>query len=206
MPWTETPTAAPAKTAAAPADSAGSGSVRTVSKNATSSAEVRTARTPIPSAPQASMTARLLSRHLPCPPDGCRPGHARSPGGCCPGACCPGACCPGMWCPATCCPGTCCPGMCCPASPCPGCGCGPVPMHSPSHSALDRSTQRSSPVPGRSARSRDRSVKYSWSPGREPVSGPAHAAGNRSSGSGQAAACSGSMRAALIRAANWESW
>ena len=37
----------------------------------------------------------------------------------------------------------------------------PVPRHSPSHSALERSTQRSSPVPGRSARSRERRVKNS---------------------------------------------
>jgi len=39
-------------------------------------------------------------------------------------------------------------------------------MHSPTQTALERSTHRSSPVPGRSTRSRERSVKYSWSPGR----------------------------------------
>ena len=112
----------PAETAV-PADSALSVSVRTVSKNATSSAEVRTARTPTPPVPQASMTARRVSRQLPGPPAGGRTAATRRE------------------------------------------GC-PVPMHSPSQTALDRSTQRSSPVPGRSARSRARSVKYSWSPGR----------------------------------------
>jgi hypothetical protein len=37
----------------------------------------------------------------------------------------------------------------------------PIPAHSPSQTALDRRTQRSSPVPGGSARSRERSAKYS---------------------------------------------
>src|SRR5262249_31868110 len=41
------------------------GSLSTVSKNVTSSAEVRTARRPIPSAPHASMTARRVSRQPP---------------------------------------------------------------------------------------------------------------------------------------------
>ncbi len=42
-----------------------SGSLSTVSKNVTSSAEVRTARMPIPPAPHASMTARRVSCHPP---------------------------------------------------------------------------------------------------------------------------------------------
>ena len=55
----------PAAVAFAPADAeaataAPPGSLSTVSKNFTSSAEVRTARTPIPSAPHASMTARRV--------------------------------------------------------------------------------------------------------------------------------------------------
>ncbi len=48
------------------------GSLSTVSKNVTSSAEVRTARRPIPSAPHASMTARRVSRQP--------PGRPRAPG------------------------------------------------------------------------------------------------------------------------------
>jgi len=166
--------------------------VTTVSKNATSSAEVRTARTPTPPDPHASITARRESRHPPWPAAAGR-GVAR------------------WW--------------------------GPTPVHSPSQTALDRSTQRSSPDPGGSPRSRDRSAKYSWSPGssatgrpppacaaprgRAPGAAPppkaassdptgsgpeGNGAGNRSSGSGHAAACTGSRRAALTRSASRESW
>jgi hypothetical protein len=53
-------------TDAGPATAAPPGSLSTVSKNVTSSAEVRTARTPIPSAPHTSMTARRV-RDQPAP-------------------------------------------------------------------------------------------------------------------------------------------
>jgi hypothetical protein len=64
----------PAVVAFAPADAevataAPPGSLSTVSKNCTSSDEVRTARTPIPSAPHASMTARRVRDQPPGWPD-----------------------------------------------------------------------------------------------------------------------------------------
>jgi hypothetical protein len=134
---------------AQPATAAPPGSLSTVSKNVTSSAEVRTARTPIPSDPHASMTARRV-RHQPF-------------------------------------------------------------RCSPSHSAESRSTQRNSPLPGRSDRSLDRSEKYSRSPGRNsgrtarPGEPGRSGSGNRSSGSGHAAACAGSSRAAVTLPASWVS-
>lgn len=81
----------------------------------------------------------------------------------------------------------------------------------PSHSAESRSTHRNSPWPGRSDRSRERSEKYSRSPGRNPraVTCPEPdgwpGSGKRSSGSGHAAACSGSSRAAVTLAASCDS-
>lgn len=68
---------------AQPATAAPPGSLSTVSKNVTSSVEVRTARTPIPSDPHASMTARRV-RNQPrrCPPSHCaesRSTHRNSP-------------------------------------------------------------------------------------------------------------------------------
>jgi hypothetical protein len=80
----------PAVIAFTPADAeaaTAAGSLSTVSKNVTSSAEVRTARTPIPSAPHASITARRVRDQPPGRPDpglstpGCpgRPDGHRSP-------------------------------------------------------------------------------------------------------------------------------
>ncbi len=48
---------------------------------------------------------------------------------------------------------------------CSGARLRPVPAQSPTQSALDLSTHRSSPVPARSPLSLDRSAKYSASPG-----------------------------------------
>jgi hypothetical protein len=146
------------------------GSLSTVSKNATSSAEVRTARTPIPSAPHASMTARRVSDQPPGWPDPRRAARA------------------GPYLPD---------GVC-----------------SSSHTAESRSTHRSSPVPGKSDRSLDRSAKYSRSPGRNsaraarpgtpgcPGCPGCPGSGKRSSGSGHATACAGSSRAAVTPAAS----
>jgi len=139
-----------------------SGSLRTVSKNTTNSAEVSTARTPVPRSPHASSTARRLSRQRP----------RLTP-------------------------------LLIPVSVC--------------QRAVDRSRHRISPLPGRSARSSDLSVKYSLSPGSNiaatgtaPVSGAgmSHApgTGNLSSGSGHDFACSGSSRAAWTCAASLASW
>jgi hypothetical protein len=80
----------PAVIAFTPADAeatTATGSLSTVSKNVTSSAEVRTARTPIPPAPHASITARRVRDQPPGWPDpglsapGCprRPDGHRSP-------------------------------------------------------------------------------------------------------------------------------
>ncbi len=129
-----------------PSTAAPPGSLSTVSKNDTSSADVRTARTPVPSIPHASMIARRV-RHQP-------------------------------------------PGL------------GAAASRPPRHCAESRSTHRSSPLPGRSARSRERSEKYSRSRGRNPSPARRSGSGNRSSGSGHAAACAGSARAAVTRAAN----
>jgi hypothetical protein len=187
------PAEADAATAAPP------GSLSTVSKNVTSSAEVRTARTPIPSAPHASMTARRVRDQPRGWPD---PGLT-APG--CPGLATPG--CPGLAAPG--CPGLAtsgCPGLAAPGRPRP-----PDGQRSSSHTAESRSTHRNSPLPGRSDRSLDRSEKYSRSPGRnsglqagrgEP-GGPG--SGKRSSGSGHATACAGSSRAAVTLAASCDS-
>jgi hypothetical protein len=167
------------------------GSLSTVSKNVTSSAEVRTARTPIPSAPHASMTARRVRDQPPGWPD--------------PGLTAPEV--PGLTAPA-------CPGLTAPA--CPGLT-APEPTRPPdgrcasSHTAESRSTHRNSPVPGRSDRSLDRSEKYSRSPGRNsrretrPGEPGCPGSGKRSSGSGHATACAGSSRAAVTLAASCDS-
>jgi hypothetical protein len=171
------PPDADAATAAPP------GSLSTVSKNVTSSAEVRTARTPIPSAPHASMTARRVRDQ---PPG--RPG---------PGLTEPG--CPGLTEAG-------CPGLTEPGRPRP-----PDGHCSSSHTAESWSTHRNSPLPGRSDRSLDRSEKYSRSPGRNsglrawPGEPGCPGSGKRSSGSGHATACAGSSRAAVTLAASCDS-
>jgi hypothetical protein len=72
----------------------------------------------------------------------------------------------------------------------------------PSHSAESRSTQRSSPLPGRSPGSLERSEKYSRSPGLNSSVDTGRGSGNLSSGSGQDLACSGSSRAAVTLTAS----
>jgi hypothetical protein len=169
------PADAEAATAAPP------GSLSTVSKNVTSSAEVRTARTPIPSAPHASMTARRVRDQPPGRPD--------------PGLTAPGS--PGPL-----------DGHCLSShtaesrsthrnSPLPG----------RSDRSLDRS-EKYSRSPGRNSRREIRPGEPGEPAGAGEPGGPSPGgpgSGKRSSGSGHATACAGSSRAAVTLAASCES-
>jgi hypothetical protein len=151
------------------------GSLSTVSKNVTSSADVRTARTPTPSAPHASMTARRVRDQPPGWPD------------------------PGLTSPA--CPSLTAPGS--PRLPDGRCSSSHTaesrsthrnsPLPGRSDRSLDRS-EKYSRSPGRNSRRETR-------PGEPGCPG----SGKRSSGSGHATACAGSSRAAVTLAASCDS-
>jgi hypothetical protein len=170
----------PAVVAFASADAEGAtaappGSLSTVSKNVTSSVEVRTARTPIPSAPHASMTARRVRDQPPGWPDPgltapefsalIAPGYPRQPDGRC--------------------------------SSSHTAESRSTHRNSPLPGRSDRSLDRSekySRSPGRNSRRETR-------PGEPGCPG----SGKRSSGSGHATACAGSSRAAVTLAASCDS-
>jgi hypothetical protein len=175
----------PAVIAFTPADAeaaTAAGSLSTVSKNVTSSAEVRTARTPIPSAPHASITARRVRDQPPGRPD--------------PGLSTPG--CPGR-------PDS-------HRSPSHTAESRSTHRNSPLPGRSDRSLDRSEKYSRSPGRNSGREDWPGGSDGPAAPGGPAAPAapggpgsGKRSSGSGHTMACAGSSRAAVRLAASRDS-
>jgi hypothetical protein len=168
----------PAVVAFAPADAEATtsfASLSTVSKNVTSSTEVRTARTPIPSAPHASMTARRVSDQNPSRPD-----PRRTPARC----------------PYR-------PDAHRPSSHCAESR--STHRNSPLPGRSDRSLDRSEKYSRSPGRNSGPAIRPDGPDGPGGPGSGGSGSGKRSSGSGHAIACAGSSRAAVTLAASCDS-